>query len=160
MNIKILTVICFSVLLIFACRKYEEGHVLSLKTKESRLIGKWKLSSYEREYTEDGVKKVHYFKEGDSVQKWNLNYDSSKMVKYYEFLTINKEGTCVFEFPTYYNDYFRNTSYWQLEDRKKIFTLLSPALDGQITKKYTILKLTEEEYIIQDDKTKYTYIKY
>lgn len=66
-QIIILILIYSSSTLFFSCKKYEEGSIISLRTVNSRLIGKWKLKYFNIE---------EYYPESNTSLKCNFDGDS------------------------------------------------------------------------------------
>lgn len=125
---KILPVL-FILLLVSSCKKYEDGPILSLRSKKVRLANEWKTESY----SENGT---------DKTNDWNSYYQGAK-------LTIGKDGR-------FFITYKANGSYdveqngtWDFNGDKTIilFNQMVPVTDAWTWK---ITRLKEHELWVQD----------
>lgn len=90
----------FSIALLSSCKKYEEGPLLSLRSKEARLANSWKVEkylengvdktsnsqsffdSYSEEFTKDGIYSYSYVIGNDTYTgsgKWEFQSDETEI---------------------------------------------------------------------------------
>ncbi len=103
-----------------ACKKYEDGPILSLRTKKARLVGDWKIS----ETFANGLKL------NGPIQITGLQ--------------IKKGGTFSFEYNTGYAGVKNGT--WSLTNTKQYVDLS----DSCCTERYKILRLKNKELWLQN----------
>jgi len=104
-----------------SCGKYEDGPAISLLSKKSRLVNKWKLEKYYK----DGVEQT-------------LSDDDKK-----GYMEIRKDNT--FEAVSYFGSYSVTfTGTWSEDDNysKIHIKITSPTSEEE---EYTILRLTSDE---------------
>ena len=133
-KVFIITLVLFG-LTFSSCKKYEEGPILSLKSKNSRLTGEWKLVSYTSEYISiDGITVSSF--DGTTMVTSNNSY------LYDLTLTIDKDGTLI-KSVTKNGTTNVEKSYWSwLDGTSGKEQLLLDDL-------YTIKKLTNKELILE-----------
>ena len=102
-------------ILFFSCKKYEEGPLISLLTKKSRLCGEWKLESY----TLNDTDLTSAFQQAHSA---NYILTISKDETYKEKGNFSDEGT------------------WRFRDDKEAFFRISNK-SGAFENTYEILRL-------------------
>lgn len=109
MKIKLLYVNLFIVLLLYSCKKYENGPLISLKSPEKRLLGKWEIEEVK--------------KDGNVV----TDFDSLKIDYYYFKITENPN---IIEDVTILERAGSNITnggliFWQFLDNEKVLNLLN-----------------------------------
>ena len=143
-----------------SCAKYDDNQFISLRSKNSRIVGTWKFVKSKTTTSENGETKVEEIFDGDSVYVINRYLGDSKKVKWYKTRTINEDGAYIDEFPSYDTLHCFREGYWSWEKgdfKKEKIELLLP--DFNETIKYTILKLTNKELILSNDNAIITYKK-
>lgn len=110
------------------CKKYEEGPVISLRTKKARVANTWKIEKA--------------FNDGQDVTS---SYDQ------YE-LYMSKDGDAKLVAIYAYGDFtgeFETDGTWKFEDSKE--TLVLDYEDDDADEKYQILKLKENELWLREE---------
>lgn len=110
------------------CKKYEEGPVISLRTKKARVANTWKIEKA--------------FNDGQDVTS---SYDQ------YE-LYMSKDGDAKLVTIYAYGDFtgeFETDGTWKFEDSKE--TLVLDYEDDDADEKYQILKLKENELWLREE---------
>jgi|YNPMSStandDraft_1061717.scaffolds.fasta_scaffold00167_7 hypothetical protein len=117
---------------IFACKKYEEGPMFSLRSKEERLANTWKV----KQYFENGVDKTKDFL--DEFKNFVMN--------------ISKNNTYTLSYDdSYYDDKYSESGTWYFNTGKTSVIFID---DDNCASTWKILKLKEKEFwaeIIEDD---------
>lgn len=143
-----------------SCSKYEDNTIISLRSKNSRLIGTWKFVSSQTQIEENGATRIIEVFDGDSIYVTNRLNGDVKKVKKYVNRTINEDGSYTDEFPSYETIHCIEKGYWSWakgDFKKENLELLLPDF-FEITK-YTILKLTNKELILSEGNSIITYKK-
>lgn len=132
-------------LIFTSCKKYEEGPLLSLRTKNARLTGEWKLVSYSR-ITTNNTETTTTSYDGTTMTTPNISYTYSLT------LIINDDGTYTYkETRDDYSDEY--TSYWSWLDGakgKQQIMLYEEDL-------YNIKKLTNKELVLEFNESETDY---
>jgi hypothetical protein len=152
-SMVVITVVC-------GCGKYEEGPLLSLRSKNSRIEGKWKVVGYDYEYKNSGAPEEN---ESYSLNGTTMTYqfndfsfdpltgelivtpatDTYSYELTYEFDTKNNEFNSS---ETTDNTVQTNQSYWSWQDGASSHEMIE--IDGQ---QFVIKKLTNKELILYLD---------
>lgn len=111
-------------LLVFSCKKYEDGPVFSLRTKTHRLANTWNVESVTLENGTDIT---------DDFNTWYPNY----------MLTIAKENTYVLTFNLNSGIEYKETGTWVYNGDKTHIYFTNSAAGGMSD--WTILRLKEKE---------------
>lgn len=128
MKTKQLFALCIVVVMSLSnCKKYEEGPILSLRTKTARVANTWKVASY----TSNGTDYTSLFT--------NANYTE----------TYDKDGNY-----SYTSSWGSGAGKWEFQSDKK--EIKRSGVAGQSTETLVILKLKEKEfwYYYMDGKDK------
>jgi len=131
-----LVVLISSLFFFVSCSKYEDGPAISLLSRKSRLVNKWKLEKY--------------YKDG---QEQTLSDDDKK-----GYMEIKKDNT--FEVVGYYGAYSItvNGTWSEVDNYSKIhFKYTDPI---SVEWEYTILRLTSDQLWckeVEDDGHEYEY---
>ena len=100
-----LVISIIGLIIISSCKKYEEGPILSLRTKAARVAGVWtyakvtvsgvdvtNLYANEKvEFTKDGKAKWTYSTTSSKYGEWKFNEDKSKLMTKYDNVSIWEE---------------------------------------------------------------------
>jgi len=148
MKIRNITISLFILSIVFilsACKKYDEGPGFSLRTKNARITGEWKLVEY-------NYKKVRgeYF-ETETFINDRMSYDNSSSTAgpshpYARTITLNKDGSYI-NLIDEDGTITEITTYWSWQD-------------GSSSKEHLILN--EEAYkiiMLKNDELKLDYIR-
>jgi len=132
----IITLILLS-LFVSSCKKYEDGPLISLKSKNSRLTGEWKLVSYTYETTTNDVTTTISSFNGTTMEEFQNSYP------YAHSLIINKDGTYTSkETKNYFTQGFSSNWSWFSGSKNKNQLYLG------INDLYSIKKLTNEDLVL------------
>ena len=148
------------VTVLLGCGKYEDGPLLSLRSKNSRIEGKWKAVGYNYEYKDSGAPEDNesYSLNGTTMtyQFNDFSFDpltgdliivpTTETHKYeltYEFNTKNNEFNSS---ETLDITVQKNQSYWTWQDGASSHEMIE--IDGQ---QYVIKKLTNKELVLYLD---------
>ena len=144
-------VLLLSSVVFSACKKYEEGPGLSLKSKNARLTGEWELTEYSyTRTTEEGTTTRKF--EGSLMMFTGKEYngwdyvDTTYSYPYSMKLTIEKEGTYEW-YEIEDGEIDEWTAYWSWMDGKSGKELLLLSDDGT----FKINKLKNKELILVND---------
>ncbi|MDY0143314.1 MAG: hypothetical protein RBR97_15610 [Bacteroidales bacterium] len=128
-----------------SCKKYEDGPLLSLKSKNARLNGEWELVSYSYVRTSDTETTTTSY-DGTTMTTPNSSY------LYSHTLLINSDGTYTYkETRDGYSDEY--TAYWSWFDGAKGKQQIM-LYDEDL---FAIKKLTNKELILESN---YSWIDY
>lgn len=111
----------FAIGLSTSCKKYEEGPLISLRTKEARLTNTWKV---EKAWDEDGNKR-------DSTSSATQTFEEGGTYK-----TNSSFGTIA--------------GKWDWADDKEAVEITISFFGQSNTQKWTILKLKKDELWVED----------
>lgn len=152
------------------CKKYDEGPAFSLRSKKTRLIGEWEVTSYlenEKDVLNNGEKVIIGYDNCQYTEtyKGNLSYvfefekgEDVIITENYNYSSYSKEYNT--SDPDYYCSYYNccDTSYsysesgielyfgeWEFRKNKKELRL-EINYDGSLSKEdYEIIRLTNDE---------------
>ena len=153
-NLSLVTLLVVLISILTSCKKYEEGPGFSLKTKKSRLVGKYEVT----EYTVEGEDHLTYkFAEnlncssgtvtGYNTYNFSLIYNfkpsGALEVLYsgdYNFIESIDTQTCVL---TYYSESGSDIheGSWEFGEDKETLIIV---LDG-VTEEYEIIELRDKQ---------------
>lgn len=187
MKTSISTILSTLLILIFGCKKYEDGPFISLRTKKARLVGEWELTNKD-EYINNEKEAYHEILNrypdltADII---SFEADLSMEFEQDDEYSIKKEGSITYK---YIDNDLNDNSYWieeeesrersleveekgnwNWEDKKGSIELEPTAmkypmytetenLEGDY--EYKILKLTNKELILEnEDGNKLTFVK-
>ncbi|MDD4149454.1 MAG: hypothetical protein PHE33_05445 [Bacteroidales bacterium] len=121
-----------------SCKKYEDGPALSLKSKNARITGEWKLVAYSYERTStSGITTSTY--DGTTMITAYGSYPYSRT------LIIDKDGTYTYK-ETNDGDTEEHTSYWSWIDGAKGKEQINFYSDDL----YNIKKLANKELVFEN----------
>jgi hypothetical protein len=175
-NTKLLLLASCIILILSGCGKYDEGPGISLRTKNSRLEGKWKVVSIKKEYTDPNDPNENTSDNFDGTT-WTYSYNvpvydpvTSDLIGY-EIVNESSSYSSVWEFNTKDNTRLKettengvgstSTSFWTWKDGTSAKEMLH--FGGQYPdegSEFLVKKLTNKELILYyeytDDEDSYT----
>lgn len=145
-HIIILILIYSSLTLFFSCKKYEEGPIISLRTANSRLIGKWKLIYFNiEEYYPESNTSIKSSFDGDSVDE-NINGDTQKYPLQMN-LKFSKDSVII---STLNNESFQCNWEWHNgASKKEIISMEKLFGERYNVLYYKVIKLTNKELVLE-----------
>jgi hypothetical protein len=151
-KILVFTALLLGFMTVFnSCKKYEDGPLLSLKSKNGRITGEWELKEYKYTRTTDEGTTTRTFNgsimtfSGKEWSNYTYDYiDTSYTYSYSMNLTIEKGGTYKW-YEVEKGDIDEWTAYWSWLDGQSGKEQLLLEDDGI----YLIKKLTNKELIIE-----------
>jgi len=142
-NLTRLTLIIGMIGMLLACGKYEDGPLLSLRTKNARLEGEWKLTALEKVSTSDMFSSTQTLSNGIMTEIYS-GFSSSYV--YSESWTITLNDNLI-KIDVTEDGYTSNyTTYWNWENGSSSKELIN--IDGEL---YRIIKLSNKEMILEQN---------
>ncbi len=145
---------------LFGCGKYDDGPLLSLRSKNSRIEGKWKAVGFNYEYKNSGAPEENesYSLDGTTMthqyNDFSIDPFTGELIVDPITETFNYELT--YEFNTKNNEFNSsetsdntvqtNQGYWSWQDGASSHEMIE--IDGQ---QYLIKKLTNKELVLYLD---------
>jgi hypothetical protein len=142
-NLTRLTLIIGMIGMLLACGKYEDGPLLSVRTKNARLEGEWKLTALEKVSTSDVFSSTQTLSNGIMTE---ISSGFSSSYAYSESWTITLNDNLIKMDVTEdgYNSIY--TTYWNWENGSSSKELIN--IDGEL---YRIIKLSNKEMILEQN---------
>lgn len=115
---RVFTILLLSIILLSTCRKGEDDPILSLKSRESRLTGNWKLTSLLGSHDLINDNSIYDFYQALYIPGQEMEYqltrtcDGYRIILYYEeyncWMNIKKDGTMETIYRTKGTSYFND----------------------------------------------------
>lgn len=161
----ILTILTFG-LNLQSCKKYEEGPSFSLKTKKKRLVGEWKLESFNdlneivvNEYTltdefgDCGVHTVHEIIRKYQNVIWDIETDNDVKVRHTYVRLQFSHGLsfntpeCEIVYTTLDSVDQSESKTWEFHNKKSELLIVEPGVSSD---EYQIIRLADDELKLED----------
>ena len=116
-----------------SCKKYEEGPIISFRSKKSRIANKWKVSAVFK----NGMDSTSYYAAAGSWVDMDKNGNADVMV-------IQSNGTI--------SDTTNSEGRWELHEKNTVFALiLTDLLTNDVdTSSWLITRLKEKEFWLEE----------
>jgi hypothetical protein len=137
------TLIVGMMMVLLSCGKYEEGPFFSIRTKNARLEGEWKLVKQDRKSTSDVFTSVYTFENGIMTENFDGFISTYSYSESWEITIKDNHIKIVTNDDGSVSDY---TTYWNWENGASSKELIN--IDGDT---YRILKLTNKEMILEQN---------
>lgn len=137
------TLIVGMMMVLFSCGKYEEGPFFSIRTKNARLEGEWKLVKQDRKSSSDFSSSVYTFENGIMTENFDGFISTYSYSESWEITIKDNHIKIVTNDDGSASDY---TTYWNWENGASSKELIN--IDGDT---YRILKLTNKEMILEQN---------
>jgi hypothetical protein len=137
------TLIVGMMMVLFSCGKYEEGPFFSLRTKNARLEGEWKLVKQDRKSTSDISTSVSTFANGIMTENFDGSVSTYNYSESWEITIKDNHIKMVTNDDGFASNY---TTYWNWENGASSKELIN--IDGDT---YRVLKLTNKEMILEQN---------
>lgn len=153
-------------LLLFSCGKYEEGPNFSLRTKKSRLVGEWKLvsfndgneilffeDSFASDFGECGVHTEHKKIEKQQQVVWDFESDNDVKQRYnlveksFNYGDSYSSSSCVPVYDIKDSSAVSEELKWFFENEKQELRI---SVENGPFQDYQIIRLTNEELKLED----------